>query len=102
MRGSSQWLCACMRRRMTWLRQETRSAPGALPWLDVMRQDLSFTFRTMRRGSAFTIVAGLFLALGIGANVAVFSVVNTILLRPLPFRDSQQLVRIVEKNPAAG
>ena len=73
-----------------------------LPWLDVMMQDLSFTFRTMRRDRAFTMVAVLILALGIGANVAVFSVVNTILLRPLPFRDSQQLVRIVEKNPAAG
>ncbi len=90
------------RRHMTWLRQEMASAQGGLPWLDVMRQDLSFTFRTMRRDSAFTIVAVLILALGIGANVAVFSVVNTILLRPLPFRDSQQLVRIVEKNPAAG
>ena len=44
----------------------------------------------------------LILALGIGANIAVFSVVNTILLRPLPFRDSQHLVRIVEKDPRAG
>ncbi len=65
-------------------------------------QDLSFTFRTLRRDLGFTLVAVLILALGIGANVAVFSVVNTILLRALPFRDSQQLVRIVEKNPAAG
>jgi predicted permease len=73
-----------------------------LPWLDVMMQDLSFTFRTMRRDRTFTIVAVLILALGIGANVAVFSVVNTIMLRPLPFRDSQRLVRIVERNPAAG
>jgi predicted permease len=56
----------------------------------------------MRRDSAFTIVAALILALGIGANIAVFSVVNTILLRPLPFRDPQQLVRIVEKDPKAG
>jgi hypothetical protein len=71
-------------------------------WLDVLIQDLSFTFRVLQRDRAFMIVAVLILALGIGANVAVFSVVNTILLRPLPFRDSQQLVRIVEKNPAAG
>jgi predicted permease len=73
-----------------------------LPWLDVLTQDLRFTFRTLRRDRGFTIVAVLILAVGIGANIAVFSVVNTILLRPLPFRDSQQLVRIVEKNPKAG
>ncbi len=73
-----------------------------LPWVDVLRQDLRFTFRMLRRDSGFTFVAVLILALGIGANIAVFSVVNTILLRPLPFRDAQQLVRIVEKDPKAG
>jgi predicted permease len=78
--------------------RESRS----LPWIDVLRQDLRFTFRMLRRDSGFTVVAILILALGIGANIAVFSVVNTILLRPLPFRDSEQLVRIVEKDPQAG
>jgi predicted permease len=73
-----------------------------LPWVDVLRQDLRFTFRMLRRDSGFAVVAALILALGIGANIAVFSVVNTILLRPLPFRDPQQLVRIVEKDPKAG
>ncbi len=71
-------------------------------WLDVFLQDLRFTCRVLQRDRAFMTVAVLILALGIGANVAVFSVVNTILLRPLPFRDSQQLVRIVEKNPDGG
>ena len=73
-----------------------------LPWLDVLTQDLRFTFRTLKRDYGFTMIAVLILALGIGANITVFSVVNTILLRPLPFRNPQQLVRIVEKDPKAG
>jgi predicted permease len=73
-----------------------------LPWVDVLRQDMRFTLRMLQRDSGLTVVAILILALGIGANIAVFSVVNTILLRPLPFRDPQQLVRIVEKDPKAG
>jgi predicted permease len=82
--------------------RETHRETRGLPWLDVLMQDLRFTLRTLRRDPAFAMVAVLILALGIGANVAVFSVVNTILLRPLPFRDSQQLVRIVERDPGAG
>src|SRR5579871_6106275 len=82
-------------------RERHRESRG-LPWLDVLNQDLRFTFRTLRRDRGFAMVAVLILALGIGANVAVFSVVNTILLRPLPFPAAQQLVRIVEKNPKSG
>lgn len=82
-------------------REHHREASG-LPWLDVLMQDLRFTFRTMRRDLGFTTIAILILALGIGANIAVFSVVNTLLLRPLPFPDPQQLVRIIEKDPKAG
>jgi predicted permease len=82
-------------------RERHRESRG-LPWLDVLTQDLRFTFRTLRRERGFAVVAVLILALGIGANVAVFSVVNTILLSPLPFPAAQQLVRIVEKNPKSG
>jgi len=78
------------------------SPSSGLPWLDVLTQDLRFTFRTLKRDYGFTTVAVLILALGIGANITVFSVVNTILLRPLPFPDSQRLVRIVERDPKAG
>ncbi len=70
------------------LQRETRS----LPFLETFLQDLKFTSRTLRRDRAFAAVVILVLALGIGANVAVFGVVNTILLRPLPFRDPDQLV----------
>jgi predicted permease len=69
---------------------------------DKLKQDLRYTFRVLKKDRGFAFVATLILALGIGANVAVFSVVNTILLRPLPFRDPLQLVRIVQKNPKAG
>jgi hypothetical protein len=63
-----------------------------LPWLDVLGQDLRYTFRTLRRDRGFALIAILILALGIGANIAVFSVVNTLLLRPLPFPHADQLV----------
>jgi predicted permease len=65
-----------------------------VPSLDILGQDLSYAFRTLRRDSAFTIIAVVILAIGIGANISVFSVVNTILFRPLPLRDPDQLVRM--------
>jgi predicted permease len=61
-------------------------------------QDLTYSFRTLKRDRSFTVIAVLILALGIGANIAVFSVVNTILIRPLPFRDSD---RVLWMAPAA-
>jgi predicted permease len=82
--------------------KERQRETRGLPWLDVLGQDLRFTLRTLGRDRAFTIVALLILALGIGANIVVFSVVNTILLRPLPFPEPQQLVRLATKTPACG
>jgi predicted permease len=65
-----------------------------LPALDTLKQDLRYAFRTLRRDRAFTVMAVLILGLGIGANSTVFSVVNTILLRPLPFKAPERLVWI--------
>ena len=70
--------------------------------LDVFLQDLKYTVRTLSRSRSFTLVAVLILALGIGANVGVFSVVNTLLLRPLPFPESHQLVWIAPAPTACG
>jgi predicted permease len=82
-------------------KEHQREARG-LPWLDVLLQDLRFTFRTLGRDRGFTAIAVIILGLGIGANIAVFSVVNTLLLRPLPLRTPQQLVRILSKNTNGG
>lgn len=57
-------------------------------------QDLKYTLRTLRRDAAFAWIAILILAVGIGSNTAIFSVLNTVLIRPLPFRDSGRLVWI--------
>jgi predicted permease len=70
-------------------------------WSDALH-DLRYTVRTLGRDPGFATVSILILALAIGANVAVFSVVNTLLLRPLPFPDSQQLVWIAPPPSGCG
>jgi predicted permease len=81
--------------------EQHREARG-LPALDVLRQDVRFSLRTLWRDRAFACVVVLVLALGAGANIAVFSVVNTILLRPLPFRDPGRLVWLATNGGKGG
>src|SRR5215207_208949 len=65
-------------------------------------QDLRYGARILLKQPGFTLVAVITLALGIGANTAIFSLVNSILLRPLPFREPDRVVRLIQASPKLG
>jgi predicted permease len=79
----------------TLIREQTL-AVWSWNWLESLARDLHFSLRTLRRTPGFTVIAILVMALGIGANVALFTVVRGVLLKPLPFHDPDRLVMLYE------
>jgi len=70
-----------------------------LPWLETSVQDARYGLRSLARTPAFTLAALVTLALGIGANTAIFSVVHAVLLRPLPYPEPDRIVQLVRRTP---
>src|SRR5688572_17025869 len=83
------------------MNEEYREVERFRPLADIW-QDLRYAFRTLSRSRSFVFITTLMLALGIGANTAIFSVVLTVLIRPLPYAEAERVVWLTNRNTQLG
>ncbi|MDX2262535.1 MAG: ABC transporter permease [Gemmatimonadales bacterium] len=86
---------------MTFTKETVRDARG-LTWFDDLRTDVKYAFRTLARAPGLAVVVLTCLGLGIGANAAIFSIVNAVMLKPLPYPESDRLLNVYETYFTAG
>src|ERR1700730_6370305 len=89
------WRCATMSGLSV---NERQPSGGGIRWLEILVQDLRFAVRTLRKAPTATATPVLTLALGVGLNTAIFSVVKSVLLNQLPFRDPTRIVALAQTN----